>query len=155
MDLEAKLSEERTTNEDQTQGSDVKEGKNSMDKNQSEPMHEEPIGQESFLEADHIGEKKDGQKSTNSKSSSIEEADSKDLGDKAIRKVGRPKRSTNPDKLASAIAPKKQCVEDRQPKSKREPLNYQEMVACVNLLSYLDWDKVDPKTHQNSPCKIN
>lgn len=39
-------------------------------------------------------------------------------------------------------------------RGRKDYMTYEEMVASVNLLRYLDWDKLNPKSHQNSPCKL-
>lgn len=49
---------------------------------------------------------------------------------------------------------KKNDPEEHNSKYRREYRNYDEMVACVNLLKYMDWEKIDPRVHKNSPCRL-
>jgi hypothetical protein len=81
---------------------------------------------------------------------------------KRISKNSKPKRkkdtnrSEKPhrmEKLRDQI-PKKLLLDDHNSKTRREYKNYDEMLACLNLLKYMDWDKIDPKTHKNSPCRF-
>lgn len=50
--------------------------------------------------------------------------------------------------------PKKLLADEPNSKTRREYKNYEEMLACLNLLKYMEWDKIDPKTHKNSPCTL-
>jgi hypothetical protein len=52
------------------------------------------------------------------------------------------------------IIQKKNGPDEHNNKYRREYKNYDEMVACVNLLKYMDWDKVDSRVHKNSPCSL-
>lgn len=36
-------------------------------------------------------------------------------------------------------------------RGRKDYMTYEEMIASVNLLRYLDWEKLNPKSHQNSP----
>lgn len=70
------------------------------------------------------------------------------------RKTG--KQSEKPartEKLRDNL-PKKMFIDEPNSKCRREYKNYDEMLACLNLLKYMDWDKIDPKTHKNSPCSL-
>ena len=123
------------------------------------PMEEELEGQNLTFDGKDIGELSSDQKNSKSKSHSTADAEGKDQEEKATRRAGRPMKLVTQEKpmllekLVSSNATKKQYSEDRHKKSRKEPMNYDEMVACANLLRYMDWDKVDPKSHQNLPCR--
>lgn len=70
------------------------------------------------------------------------------------RKTGKPsEKPPRTEKLRDNL-PKKMFIDEPNSKSRREYKNYDEMLACLNLLKYMDWDKIDPRTHKNSPCSL-
>jgi len=100
------------------------------------------------------------EKDSKSKSLTTNDADTRDPDATGSKRSGRPRRERlRGDKLqaeerAASAAAKKHSNEDTGSRGRREFKNYDEMVASVRLLRFMDWEKVDPKVHQNSPCRI-
>jgi hypothetical protein len=70
------------------------------------------------------------------------------------RKTGKVSEKPRRTEKLKDHLPKKLLLDEPNSKTRREYKNYDEMLACLNLLKYMDWDKIDPKTHKNSPCKL-
>ena len=121
------------------------------------------IAQETAIESGETADIVLGEKESKSKSQTTNDVDVKEAEFGSQKRSGRQRKENTqeqsvPHHLSDRIiltGSNKYSNEESFTKSRREYKNYEEMVSCINLLKYMDWEKIDPKVHQNSPCIIS